>query len=125
MGGRRIAFRSRIDQRHRLVECHRFGGLIGWQRRVDAVMADIGPIASVLGNDRPALDREIAKRAARIGAEAASARTAGAFLGDKRHRPIETDREHVIVAAERSKLRPMLEIGAEPADPGGDRLATG
>src|ERR1700758_4779733 len=119
----RGAFRARIDQRHRLLKRHRVRRLVGRQRRVDAVVADIGAIAAVLRNDRAALDRMVAERPAWIGAKAASARALGTLLGDERHRAIETDREYLLRRLQIGVGLAMLNVGSEPADAGADRLA--
>ena len=65
-----------IEEGDRLVECDGLRRLVARQRRVDAVVADIGTVAPLLGDDRAALLRVVAERAAgrrRTGGARASA----------------------------------------------------
>ena len=54
-----------------LLERDRLRRQVARQCGVDAIMADIGPVAAALDHDRSALARMLAERAAGIGAEAA------------------------------------------------------
>ena len=123
MRRRRVALRPGVDQRDGLLERDGLGRLVGRQRRIDAVVADIGTVAALLGHDRAALGRVIAERAARIGAEAALARTLGDLFGDQRHRAIEADGEDLLRGIEIGVGLAVLDVGSETADAGADRLA--
>src|ERR1700722_20286331 len=120
---RLAARRPRIDERDRLVQRDGLGRLVGRQRGIDAVVADIGAVAAGLGHDRAALVRVLAARAAGIGAETAFARTLGDLVGDQRHRPVLSDREHVVAGLEIGVGLAVLHIGTEAPDAGQDRLA--
>ena len=67
------AFGARGDQAERLLERDRLRRLVARQRRVDAVMGDVRPVAAFLHQDRAALVGVVAERAAGIAAEAARA----------------------------------------------------
>src|SRR5215216_68220 len=81
-------------------------------------MADIGSVAAAVEADRAALrvrpDLAQQLRAAPLPALG---------LGEQGHGAVEADRQHVVIGPERGELRTVLYIRAEPADPGGDRLA--
>ena len=93
------------------------------QRGVDAVMADIGAVAALLDHHRATLVGMVAERAAGIGAEAAAFAGIELLLGDQRDRAIEPDVEHVVAGLEIGVGLAVLDVGAEAADAGQDRLA--
>src|SRR5262249_48852055 len=67
--------------------------------------------------------RMIAEWASGIGAEAASLARLQLLLRDQRHRAIEADGEHIITGLKIGVRLAMLDVGAEAADTGQDRLA--
>ena len=104
LAGRALAARGRaaaalgagVDQRGRLVERDRLRRLVVRQVGVDAVVADVGAVAAVLGDDRAALLRMLAELPAGIGAEAAALAGIGLLLLDQRDRAVEPDGEDVV-----------------------------
>src|SRR5215510_2578502 len=109
-----------IDQRHRFVESHGLRRRAGRQGGIDAAVADIGPVASVAGNDLAASFRMLAERAAgRRGAAPALLR----LFGDQRDGAVEAEAEHVIAGLQVGVSLAVLDIGAIAADAGDDRLA--
>src|SRR5262249_15383713 len=114
---------ARVDQPHRLLQRDGVGRHVGRQRGVDAIVADIWTIATVLDHDRPALVGMIAERAAGVGAEAPLAWALGLLLLDQGHRAVEPDREHVVAVREVGVGLAVLHVGTEAADAGQDRLA--
>ena len=62
-------------------------------------MADIGAVAAVLHDDRPAFVGMVAERASGIGAEAAALARIQLLLGDQRDRAVETDIEDVVAGS--------------------------
>ena len=120
---RSVALRPGVDQGDGLIQRDGVRRLVGWQRRVDAVVADIRAIAAFLGHDGAALGRVVTDGTARIGAEAALARPLGDFLGDQRHRPVEADGKGFLGGVEIGVGLAMLHIGSETADAGADRFA--
>src|SRR5262249_60921718 len=105
------------------VERDRCGGQVGRQRGVDAVVAGIGPVTSVLHHDGTAFVGMIAERAAGIGAAAALVRALGALVFDQRHGAVEPDGEHVVTRGEIGVGLAVLHVGPEATDAGDDRLA--
>ena len=81
-----------VDQRRRLVERDGLRRLVVRQVGVDAVVADVGAVAAVLGDDHAALLRMLAELLAGVGAEAAALAGIELLLLDQRHRAIEPDR---------------------------------
>src|SRR5208282_680195 len=64
-----------------------------------------------------------AERAARIGAEAAEARTFGMLFSNQRHRSVEADVKDIVAGFEIGVSLAVLHVRSEPADAGADRLA--
>src|SRR6266852_3984105 len=85
-------------------------------------MAHIRTIAAALHQDGAPLVRMLAQRAAWSGAEATLARTARALLLDQRHRTVQSDAQDVIAGREIGVGLAVLDIRAEAADSGNDRL---
>src|SRR6185437_3815198 len=118
---RALAFAAALGgkQLNRLLERHGLGLGLAGQRRVDAAMADIGPVAAAEQIDRRAVRRMVAKDAQRRRAAPATLLR----LGEQRHRAAEADGEHVVVLAQRLVEVLVLDVRAEAADGGDDLLA--
>src|SRR5438874_3126459 len=81
-------------------------------------MADVRSVAAAIDTDRAAL-----RMLADVAQQLRTAPLAGLGLGEHGDRAVQPDRQHIIVGAERGEDGTMLQIRAEAADPGGDRLA--
>src|SRR5262245_22487422 len=115
--------RARIQKSHGLLERDALRRDVRRQRGIDSVVAHIGPVAAAFDDDGPAFVRVLAERTARIGAEAALARSLRAFFFDQRHGAVEPDREYVVAGRERAVGFAMLHIRTEAADAGNDGRA--
>ena len=82
-------------------------------------MADIRAVTSAIEADRAAFGvrPELAE-------QLRPAALPGRRLGQQHDGAVQPDRQHVIVGAERLEDRSVLDVGAEPADAGDDRLAS-
>src|SRR5476651_795054 len=89
-----------VDQPHGLVERNGLRRLLVRQVGVDAVVADVRPIAAVLGDDHAALLGMVAKLLARVGAEAAALAGVELLLLDQRDGAIEADRQDVFAGVD-------------------------
>ena len=85
-------------------------------RGVDAVVADVGPVAAVLDHDRAAFVRVLSQRLAGIGAEAASLLRIGLLLGDQGDGAVEADGEHVVAVFQTRVGLAVFDVGPEAAD---------
>src|SRR5271169_3670637 len=119
---RRTPVGAGVDQSNGLFERNCLRRLVRRQRRIDAVMADIRPIAALLRHDRTATCRMVTERTARISAEAL-ARTLGLLLGDQRHCVIEADGENVLGRFQIRVNLAVLHVRPVAADASLDRLA--
>src|SRR5262249_38318511 len=112
-----------VDQRHRILELHRLRGLVGRQRRIDAVVTHIRAIAAVLGDDRPALDRMLAQGAPGIRAEPPAPSALALLLRNQGDGTVEPDVEPIVSGLETRVGLAVLHVGAISTEAGDDRLA--
>src|ERR1700730_8660417 len=112
-----------VDQRHRILETDRLRSLVGWQRRVHAVVADVGPVAAMFGNHGAALDGMLAERSSGIRAEPATPPAFELLFRDQGHGAVEADVEDLIPGLETRVGLAVLHVRTEPAEPGEDRFA--
>src|SRR5579875_890523 len=106
------------QQRDRLRERQRLRLGRPRQRGDRAAMREVGPVAAAIDRDGAAV-RMFAQGLERL----RSRTTPSRLFGQQCHRPVEADRQHIIVSAQRAEGIAVLDIGAETADAGDDRPA--
>src|SRR5580658_831039 len=122
VGSRAVAVGSGIDESGRLCKRDALRGFVGRQCRVDAVVADVRPVAAVLGRDRAAPGRMVAERAPGVGAETAAG-ALGNLFRDQRHGAVEADVKDIVAGLEIGVGFAVVHVRSEPADGRADRLA--
>src|SRR6266566_2734682 len=112
-----------VDQGHRVLELHRLRRLVGRQRGVDAVVADIGSVAAVLGDDCTALDRMLAQRSPGVRAEPAAPSALELLFRNQGHGAVEADVEDIVSRLETRIGLAVLNVRTVSAETGEDRFA--
>ena len=99
------------------------GRLVAGDRGVDAVVADVRTVATVLDDNRAAFVGVFAQNLAGIGAEAAALLRVGLLFRDQGHGAVESDGEDIVAVFQVRVSLAVLHIRTKASNAGEDRLA--
>ncbi len=112
-----------VEQNHRLGQRNCLRRLVAGDGGVDAVVADVRTVATVLDDHRAAFVGVFAQNLAGIGAEAAAFLRIGLLVRDQGDGAIESDGQDIVAVFQVRVSLAVLHIRAEASDAGKDRLA--
>src|SRR6185437_270554 len=100
-----------------------FRSFVAGNGRVDAVVADIGAVATILDHYRAAFVGVFAQDFPGIGAEATAFLRIGFLFGNQRDRAIEADAQDLVAVLQVGVGLAVFDVSPEPSNAGEDRFA--